>query len=110
MKAIMMTAALMGLTAATVPAAASAQRGWQPIAQRQANLDRRIDQGIRSGALTRPEARRLTADLRDLTRLEARYRAGGFSQWERRDLDRRYDALSSRVRFDKHDRQARRYR
>ncbi len=110
MKAINLTAALLGLAAVSMPVAASAQRGWQPIAQRQDNLDRRIDQGVRSGSLTRPEARRLTNDLRQLTRLEARYRSGGFSAGERRDLDRRYDALSARVRFDKHDRQDRRYR
>ena len=110
MKAITFAAATRGLAAVTMPAAASAQRGWQPIAQRQANLDRRIDQGIRSGALTRPEARRLTAELRDLNRLEGRYRAGGLSQWERNDLNRRYDTISARVRWDKNDRQHRRYR
>ncbi len=110
MKAITFSAALLGLAAMTMPAAANAQRGWQPIAQRQGNLDQRIEQGVRSGSLTRPEARRLTNDLRQLSRLESRYRAGGLNQWERRDLDRRYDALSARVRFDKHDRQDRRYR
>ncbi|MDP1027630.1 hypothetical protein Q5H91_10430 [Sphingomonas sp. KR1UV-12] len=110
MKAIPLAAALLGLTAAAMPATVSAQRGWQPIAQRQGNLDARIDQGIRSGRLTRPEARRLTTEMRQLSRLESRYRAGGLNQWERRDLDRRYDALSARVRFDKHDRQDRRYR
>ena len=110
MKAITFSAALLSLAAAAMPATASAQRGWQPIAQRQGNLDQRIEQGIRSGRLTRPEARRLTGDLRQLTRLESRYRAGGLNQWERNDLNRRYDALSARVRFDKNDRQDRRYR
>lgn len=108
MNVITIAAAGLGLAAATLPVGASAQR-WQPIAQRQANLDARIDQGIRSGALNRAEATRLRGQFRDLDRLELRYRqTGGLSQWERRDLERRYDALSARVRFQKTDRQHRR--
>lgn len=108
MKIIAIGSAL-GLAAIALPAAAGAQ-GWQPIAQRSGNLNARIDQGIRSGALTRPEARRLQTDLRGLTNLEYRYRrSGGLDLRERRDLDRRYDAISQRVRFEKHDRQDRRY-
>ncbi|MEH3100450.1 hypothetical protein [Sphingomonas adhaesiva] len=96
--------AALGLVAVTAPAAASAQ-GWQPINARQAQLDRRIDQGIRSGALTRGEAQRLRAEARRIATLEGRYRrTGGLQQWERRDLDRRFDALSQRIRFDRHDR------
>jgi hypothetical protein len=104
MKAITLAATLLGLASVAVPAAAGAQ-GWRPIAQRQTNLDARIEQGIRSGRLTRPEARRLSTEFNQLNRLEARYRRGGLSQWERQDLNRRYDALSARVRFDKNDRQ-----
>ena len=81
---------------------------WQSINQRQARLDQRIDQGIRSGALNRNEARRLRQESHQLATLEGRYRRDGLSQWERRDLDRRFDALSARVRFDKHDRRHRR--
>ncbi len=101
----------IGLAAVAMPAVASAQ-AWQPIAQRSARLDARIDQGIRTGALTRPEARRLQTDLRGLTRLEYSYRrsGGGLSLGERRELDRRYAAISQRIRFEKHDRQDRRYR
>ncbi|MGK6323038.1 hypothetical protein ACMGDM_08110 [Sphingomonas sp. DT-51] len=97
----------LGLAAVVVPAMASAAP-WQSIGQRQARLDQRIDQGIRSGALNRGEARRLRAESRQLAALEGRYRRDGLTQWERRDLDRRYDALSTRVRFDKHDRRHRR--
>ncbi|WP_404336688.1 hypothetical protein AB2M62_19985 [Sphingomonas sp. MMS12-HWE2-04] len=106
----------LGIAAAAVPATAFAaplphygfdQRGgWQNINARQANLDARINQGIRSGALSRSEAARLRTDFRGLARLEARYRAtgGGLSISERRDLDRRFDALSARIRVQKHDR------
>ncbi|WP_188658018.1 hypothetical protein [Sphingomonas metalli] len=108
MKTFTITAAIAALAATAIPGAASAQRGWQPIAQRQANLDRRIEQGIRSGRLTRPEARRINAEFNQLSRLEARYRSNGLTLRERNDLDRRYDALSARIRYEKNDRQDRR--
>jgi len=77
---------------------------WQSINQRQANLDSRIDQGVRNGALTRPEAVRLRSEFRYIANLEARYRASnGLQQWERADLDRRYDVLSAKIRIQKND-------
>ncbi|RVT43100.1 hypothetical protein [Sphingobium algorifonticola] len=66
-------AALIATAAIATPMAASAAP-WQSINQRQANLDRRIDQGVRSGALNRAEAQRLRTEFRDLARLEANYR------------------------------------
>lgn len=101
---LFLIAAVIG--AAAVPSLANAQ-AWQPIGERKANLSQRIDQGIRSGALNRAEARQLTRQLDRLVLLERRYRASrpGLTRAERRDLDRRYDTLSMRVRYDKHDRQ-----
>ncbi|MDR6788237.1 hypothetical protein J2Y58_001595 [Sphingomonas sp. BE138] len=97
----------LGLAGVTVPVAASAAP-WQSINARQARLDQRIDQGIRKGALTRGEARRLRTDSRQLVRLEERYRrTGGLSGWERQDLNRRFDALSARIRWEKRDRRYR---
>jgi len=94
-------------SALAVAAPASAQ-SWQSINQRQANLDARIDAGVRSGDLTRNEAARLRGEFRDLARLEARYRASyGLSAAERRDLDMRFDRLSAQIRFERHDRQDR---
>lgn len=94
------------VTAATlsVPGAAQAQR-YQSINQRQANQFARINQGVRSGALTRPEAARLRTEFRDLARLENRYRADGLSPRERADLNRRFDRLSQRIYVNKRDRQ-----
>ena len=77
--------------------------GWMNINQRQAKLDRRIDQGIRNGSITRNEAIRLRSEFRDIARLEARYRANGLSNWERADLDRRFDTLSARIRWERND-------
>jgi Ni/Co efflux regulator RcnB len=106
MKKILVSVLAVSTIAAAVPAAAQGYgNGWQNINQRQANLDRRIDQGIRNGQLTRGEAVRLRAEFRDIARLEARYRRGGLSNWERSDLDRRFDALSARVRWERRDNQ-----
>jgi hypothetical protein len=97
----------MGVATAAVPASAQA---WQSINQRQRTIDARIDQGIRTGALTRAEAGRLRIEFRDLVKLENRYRrsGNGLSVAERRDLNARYDRLSTRVRIQKNDRQYRR--
>ena len=110
MKKLTLMIAGLGIAAATVPAVASAQGygGWQTINARQDNLDRRIDVGIRNGSLNRKEAYRLRSDFRALANLEARYRRGGLSLGERRDLDRRFDALSARIRYERHDRNHRR--
>jgi hypothetical protein len=93
----------VAVSALSVAAPASAQ-AWQSINERQARLDQRIDVGVRNGALTRNEAVRLRSEFRDLARLEARYRSTyGLSQAERRDLDRRFDALSARIRYERND-------
>lgn len=84
-------------------------RGWQPIAQRKYQLDRRIDNGLRNGSLSRREGRRLQTELNALVRLEYGYQRGGLNAWERNDLDRRYDRLSRQVREERRDRDNRRY-
>jgi len=105
MKKFLAIAVAAGALAVAAPASA---QSWQNINQRQANLDARIDAGVRTGDLTRQEAVRLRSEFRDIARLEARYRASyGLSLAERRDLDRRFDALSARVRFERNDRQDR---
>jgi len=70
---------------------------WASINQRQANLDARIDAGVRDRSLTTSEASSLRADFYALTRLEADYRQGGLTNNERADLDRRFDLLSARI-------------
>lgn len=98
--------AASALAGAALPAAAAP---WLSINQRQAQLDHRIDVGVRNGSLTRREAINLRAEFRGIANLEARYRrTGGLQAWERRDLDRRFDILSARIRIDRHDRDDRR--
>lgn len=100
---ITLIAAAAASTLALAAGAASAQ-SWAPINQRQANLDARIDAGVRSGELSRAEAASLRAEYSAVADLEMRYRMGGLSQWERQDLDRRYDGISARIRYDRGDR------
>lgn len=116
MKKFSMIIAGLGIAAAAVPATAFAapapaprygyDQGWQNINARQARLDARIDQGVRSGALSRREAVSLRAEFNSLVRLEAQYRRSrpGLTIAERRDLDRRFDVLAAKIRIEKHDR------
>lgn len=102
MKKILAMAVAASALAMAAPASA---QSWQSINQRQANLDARIDAGVRSGDLTRGEAARLRGEFNDLARLEARYRSSnGLSMSERRDLDSRFDGLSAQIRFERNDR------
>jgi opacity protein-like surface antigen len=104
MKKLLAMAVAAGALAVAAPASAQI---WQSINQRQAQLDARIDAGVRDGSLTREEAFRLRREFNDLTRLEARYREDGLSFGERADLDRRFDALSQQIRFQRNDDQQR---
>jgi len=121
MKKFTLMLAGLGIAAAAIPAtaiAAAPQPGyasfqggaWQNINARQNRIESRINQGIRSGALTRSEAVRLRAQFREISRLEARYRATrpGLTVAERRDLDRRFDSLERSIRVQKNDRDDRR--
>lgn len=65
----------------------------QPVANtngidnRQENISQRIDEGLRSGRLTRPEARRLQRQERDIARHEASFKRDGVvTQQERQQL------------------------
>jgi len=108
MKTKLFALALSAATMAALPVAAQAAP-WQSINGRQANLYHRIEQGVRSGRLTRHEAQNLRYRFTRLERRERDYRRSGhgLSRWERRDLDRRFDALSRSIRYQKHDRQHR---
>jgi len=96
---------LLAASALALSAGAASAQGWNSVNERQARLDSRIEAGVRSGDLSRAEAQRLEAEYRDVQALEARYRRDGLSDWERRDLDRRMDALSVRISAQRTDRQ-----
>lgn len=92
-----------GPTHSTPAYQSPAYGGWQSINQRQANLDRRIDVGLRNGGLSRREATRLRSEFNQIARLEQQYRRNGLSNWERADLDRRFDRLSAQIRTERWD-------
>jgi hypothetical protein len=98
----------LGFATAAFPVVASAAP-FAPANQRAHMIQMRIDQGIRSGGLNRREGFKLQNELRGIQKLEYRYRVSGgrLDLRERADLNRRYDMLSAKVRFDKHDRQRR---
>ncbi|MGE3142636.1 MAG: hypothetical protein AB7L65_04900 [Hyphomonadaceae bacterium] len=100
--ALMATAGALALAA---PAFADAP--WQSINQRQVQLDQRIDMGVRNGSLTRSEALNLRAQFNQIAMLERTYRRDGLNLAERRDLDRRFNNLSSRIAYERHDADAR---
>jgi hypothetical protein len=90
------------------PAYAQNHNGWQNIAQRKHQLDRRIDQGERNRQLSAREATRLRSELNALVRLERSYMRGGLTMRERAELDRRYDRLAAQIRDERRDHNNRR--
>ena len=79
------------------------------IDQRRAELERRIDRGVRDGSLTRSETQRLRTGLNRIAYLEQRYqRSYGLSRDERRDLSYRLDRLSAQIQAERSDNQYRR--
>ena len=122
MKRIALSVLAAATVVAAIPAAASAQpsarhydngpgrhqeRPWQTINQRQAELDRRIDIGVRTGRISRREAQNLRYQLEEYQRVEWRYRRDGLSNWERRDLQGRLDRIERNLREERRDRDGR---
>ena len=68
MKRLLLLATAASAVALSVAAPAAAQ-SWQAINQRQASIDQRIDQGIRSGSLTQQEGIQLRAEFRAIANL-----------------------------------------
>lgn len=108
-------AAVTAVAAVAGPAAAQPGRyepvryehrwdGAHAINARQAEAWRRIQLGLRTGALTPREADRLRAELRQIEHREAGFRQRGLTPRERADLDRRMDNLEWNIARQAHDR------
>ena len=94
------------LAAALAASPAFAQPGTARIDQREANQERRIEQGVKSGSLTRKEARRLENDQAHVQKMETRAEADGkVSARERARIERAQDRESRRIYREKHDKQ-----
>lgn len=80
--------------------------GTPVLHHREARQQARIAQGVRSGELTRPEARRLERGQVHLYRVEGAARADGVvTAGERVRLQRAADVQSRRIDVQKHDAQ-----
>ena len=89
---------------ATVPAMAGTQR----LDTREANQRARIHQGVQTGELTRPEARRLRVGEARLNYNEARAKSDGVvTPAERARLHNEANRESARIYRQKHDAQER---
>ncbi len=76
------------------------------VDKRQQNQEQRIDQGISSGSLTKPEARRLEQGQKRVERLESKAQADGtVTPAEKRRLEKAQDVQSKRIYRQKHDAQ-----
>ncbi|MBL8429597.1 MAG: hypothetical protein JNJ95_06885 [Dechloromonas sp.] len=89
-----------------LPAIAFAQANTPGVDQRQANQERRIDQGVASGSLTQREANRLDRGQDRVDNMENRAKSDGVvTRGERARLNQAQDRQSARIYRQKHDRQ-----
>ncbi|MDO9082271.1 MAG: hypothetical protein Q7U56_03185 [Humidesulfovibrio sp.] len=97
------TAAL--LIALAVPALAQGPR-TPGLDKREANMEKRIEQGKASGALTEKEAARLEKREAKLEKAEEKAKADGVvTKQERKRLNKKADRLSDDIYREKHDKQ-----
>jgi len=115
-KTILAAAVALGALAVAVPAHADPRRADYGYSQRGDHrappayhnritprdferLEARIDRGFRNGSLTRPEARRLSAQVADLKQRARHYwrTDGRMTYRERQDVEARYDRLSRAI-------------
>ena len=97
---------LMGALVIAAGGAALAQPATQRIDQREANQEKRIQQGVKSGELTPREATRLQAEQGRIERAEQRAKADGkVTPQERAKLTRMQDHASRDIAREKHDKQ-----
>ena len=106
MNKLVTTLAALMLGAVTLPALA--QANTPRIDQRQMNQDRRIDQGVASGELTKREATRLDRGQDRIENMEDKAKADGVvTRRERARLTHAQNFESRRIYRQKHDAQRR---
>ena len=100
---------LAGVLAVVGASQADANRTRDPgVNQRQHNQRERIQQGVKSGELTRRETGRLAEEQRDVRQLERAYKSDGtLTGAERRDLQHEQNQASHDIYRQKHDDQER---
>jgi Ni/Co efflux regulator RcnB len=108
-KILLSLAAVSALAAAAAPAAAQPYRG--PVHSERHDVSRgdvlelRIQRLADRHQISAREARALKAQVREAKQVEWRYaRDGRLSNWERADLDRRFDRIQADLRSERRDR------
>jgi hypothetical protein len=105
----LIAAALVALSALSSPASAQAPAAagaasTPGVDRREANQDKRIEQGKASGELSRREARRLQGEQKAIDKAEAHAKADGtVTAAERRRLHKMQNHASRDIRRQKHD-------
>jgi hypothetical protein len=86
------------MVAAAFPAVSYAGTRDPGVNHRQHNQQQRIQQGIRSGALTREEAKRLLNEQRAIRQEERQYKSDGvLTRDERKDLQHDLNAANQHI-------------
>lgn len=94
------------VTALAFALPAAAQSATPRVDQREANQERRIDQGVQSGQLTPKEESRLEKGQEKVERMESKAKADGtVTKKERSALHHAQDKQSRRIHRQKHDAQ-----
>ena len=97
--------AMAAVAAFALPALAQTD-STKRIDKRQANQERRIEQGEKSGALTAKEAARLEKGQARVQKMEDKAAADGkVTAKERRRIEKAQDHQSREIRRQKHDKQ-----
>jgi len=92
------------IAALAITSIAQAQTHTPVINQRHRNQEHRINEGVRSGQLTRGEAHHLRADENRISRQRNRYAASGrITHGERRLLRHEENRTSRAIYRDKHN-------
>ncbi len=96
---------IAALLIGALPALAFAQ-ATPNIDKREANQERRIQQGVNSGSLTPREAARLEKGQAKVNRMEAKAKSDGVvTAKERKRIQHQQNVQSNRIARQKHDRQ-----
>lgn len=87
------------------PEQRAAMRNRDPgVNARQFNQHERIEQGVRSGALTKDEAKGLASEQRSIRQEERQYKSDGvLTKDERKDLQQDLNTASKDIYTEKHD-------
>ena len=100
----MQRSAIVFMMIALTGSACSAFAADPGVNHRQHSQQRRIDQGVRSGELTRQETRALRKEERAIRQEEKAYKSDGkLTRTERKDLHRDLNQVSKDIYREKHD-------